>query len=182
MIAEDMPPDSPPAFPAGEFAPPGEYNGVQKAGYVQQLREAPQVIAAVVEGLDDEKLNEVYRNWSIRQIVHHLADSHLNAYIRFKWALTEDVPLIKSYNETKWSEVADARHAAIDASLVLLRGLHDRWADLIMRLDDTQMSRTYFHPEIGDQVSLFEALPSYVWHTNHHVAQIRWLQQKNGWC
>ena len=171
----------PPLFPAGEFIPPGVYDAAQRAKYVEQLQHAPQLIRDTVADFDEAQLDTRYRNWTVRQIVHHLADSHMNAFIRFKWTLTEELPLIKSYNETLWSEIVDARTTPIDCSLNLLDGLHYRWGELIKKLDDEQLERCYFHPEIGDQLSLNQALPSYVWHTNHHMAQVQWLRQTNDW-
>ena len=177
MITENTPPD----FPAGEYCPPDVYGDPEKMEYAQQLRDAPAKIRASVDSLNDEQLNSVYKNWSIRQIVHHLADSHMNAYIRFKWALTEASPLIKSYDETKWSEVVDAKTLPVESSLILLNGLHLRWSGLVESLDEQQMELTYFHPEISDDVSLFEALPNYVWHTDHHVSQIHWIRDQRNW-
>lgn len=171
----------PPLFPAGEFVPPGDYDAQQKATYIDLLRAAPDKIAASVKDLDEAQLDTLYRNWTIRQIVHHLADSHVNAYIRYKWALTEESPLIKAYKETLWSETKEAKTAPIVYSLTMLSGLHSRWAELISCLDTDQFSRDYFHPEVGDVVTLAEALPSYVWHTDHHVAQIEWVKSKHRW-
>ncbi len=176
MISEQSP-----DFPAGEFTPPDNYDAAQKAVYVRQLKLAPRQIRDAVAGLEPSQLDTRYRNWTIRQIVHHLADSHMNAYIRFKWALTEEIPLIKSYNETLWSEVVDATTLPIEPSMLILDGLHTRWGELVANLDEDQLSRTYFHPEIGDQVTLREALPNYVWHTDHHTAQITWLRDSRSW-
>lgn len=174
-------PNQPPDFPAGEFEPPGPYDSETKASLVTALADCPAKIRAAIEGLSNSQLDTPYKNWSIRQIVHHLADSHMNAYIRFKWALTEASPLIKSYNETKWSEIVDARTAPIDSSLVLLEGLHGRWSALIENLSDAEMALTFYHPEIANDVSLHDSLPSYVWHTEHHVAQIQWIREQNDW-
>ena len=173
--------NDPPPFPAGEFVPPGDYGIEEKSEFVVELRKCPSKIRAATEGLTDEQLDARYKNWSIRQIVHHLADSHMNAYIRFKCALTEASPLIKSYNETKWSEIVDARQSPIEPSLVLLDGLHARWATLVENLSDEEMSLTFFHPEIVDDVALNQSLPTYVWHTEHHVAQILWIRNENQW-
>jgi hypothetical protein len=177
MISNNHPPE----FPAGEFAAPGRYGAEEKSAFASQLRDAPEKIRGSVEGLNPDQLDSVYKNWTIRQIVHHLADSHMNAYIRFKWALTEASPLIKSYDETKWSEIVDARLLPIEPSLIILDGIHARWAGLIESLDDDLMDKTYFHPEIGGDVALHQALPSYVWHTDHHVAQILWIRNEQGW-
>ena len=173
--------EQPPLFPAGEFTPPGPCDADQKATYVQQLLDAPEKIRKSVEGLTDEQLDTKYKNWTIRQIVHHLADSHMNAYIRFKWALTEEGPLIKSYDETAWSEVIDCKTVEVEASINLLSGLHFRWAKLVEALTEDGLEQTYFHPEIACDVLLSEAVPNYVWHTEHHVAQINWLREQNGW-
>ena len=170
--------NEPPTFPIGEFDPPGEYGVEKKAHYAERLRAGPAKIRQSIDGLDQEQLNTVYKNWSIRQIVHHLADSRMNAYIRFKWALTEASPLIKSYDETKWSELVDARESCVEPSLIMLDGLHARWATLVEHLTDDEMIKTFFHPEIGDDVSLYTSLPSYIWHTDHHVGQIMWLRER----
>jgi len=173
--------EEPPLFPSGEFTPPGQYDAEQKAAYIEKLFNAPNTVRQAVEGLSDQQLDTKYKNWTIRQIVHHLADSHMNAFIRFKWALTEDKPLIKAYDETAWSEVIDCKTVPVSASIDLLLGLHLRWAKLVESLTDEGLERTYFHPEIACDVLLSEALPSYVWHTEHHVAQINWLRKKHGW-
>lgn len=135
--------NDPPPFPAGEFSPPGDYGSEKKAEFVAELAACPAKIRAAVDGLSDDQIDTKYKNWSIRQIVHHLADSHMNAYIRFKWALTEASPLIKSYDETKWSEIVDARQSPIEPSLVLLDGLHARWSTLVENLNDQEMSLTF---------------------------------------
>ena len=171
----------PPKYPAGEYKAPGDYDSDLKDAYSELLAEAPAKIREAINSLTDEQLDTKYNNWTIRQIVHHLADSHMNAYIRFKWTLTEESPLIKSYDETKWSEIVDARTLPLESSLALLEGLHARWSGLIDKLDMDQMKQTYFHPEVGDNVSLLEALPSYVWHTDHHTAQIAWVREQNDW-
>ena len=173
--------NTPPLFPAGEFESPGEYDAAQKAKFTLELADCPAKIKSAIEGLTEEQLDTKYNNWTIRQIVHHLADSHMNAYIRFKWALTEDSPLIKSYDETKWSEVVDARTAPVDSSLALLDGLHARWANLVEGLDDAAMKKTFYHPEQTRNVSLVESLPAYVWHTEHHTAQIQWIREQQNW-
>ncbi len=173
--------NAPPLFPSGEYVAPGHYGPNEKMVLVSELRDCPTRVRDAIQGLTDEQLDTRYRNWSIRQIVHHLADSHMNAYIRFKWALTENSPRIKSYDETKWSEIVDARQAPIGPSLMLLDGLHARWAWLIENLTDEEMSSTFFHPELDDNVALHQSLPIYVWHTGHHVAQILWIRSAKEW-
>ena len=169
----------PPLFPFGEYSSPGEYDEQQRSVYLQTLVDAPAKLRKSVAGLDDQQLDTKYKNWTVRQIVHHLADSHMNALIRIKWALTEDSPLIKCYNETAWSEVVDARTLPIEPSLTLLDGLHVRLAKLLELLDEDQLKKTYFHPEIACDVLLHEVLPQYVWHGEHHTAQIDWMREKH---
>jgi len=137
------------------------------------------MVRDVVANLDAVDLDRFYRNWTIRQIVHHLADSHVNCYVRFKWTLTESVPAIKAYDESRWSETPEATTAAIESSLVLLDGIHQRWGQLARRMDEQQWERGFFHPESGCIVTLKQALPSYVWHADHHTAQIRWVLEHN---
>ena len=170
-----------PQYPAGEYVVPKAFTNELKNHYLDELAVAPERARQSVEGLDDAQLNTKYRNWTIRQIIHHLADSHINCYVRFKWALTEETPRIKSYDETLWSEVVDARTASLESSLLILGGIHARWCDLVRSLDDEQLSKGFFHPEIDRVVTLSEALPNYVWHTDHHLAQIAWLRNQYNW-
>ena len=176
-----MPEISPPQFPAGEFVLEVEYPQETKDALILELEDAANLVSKSIDGLTEEQLETKYINWTIRQIVHHLADSHVNAYIRFKWALTEAAPLIKSYNETKWSDLVDAKTVPTEVSISILRGLHSRWGALIRGLSADEMQKTYFHPELMKDVSLTEALPNYVWHTQHHTAQIRWIRDQHNW-
>jgi hypothetical protein len=130
--------------------------------------------------LTSPQLDTLYKNWTIRQIAHHLADSHINAFTRFKLALTEDVPTIKPYNETLWSELADAKSGPVEPSLAILDGIHARWSGLIDQLSSADFKREFHHPELGRQVSLAEALAMYAWHCEHHLAQIDWLREQRG--
>lgn len=173
--------NQPPQFPAGEFITPGPYGPKERLEYAERLRKAPDWIRNAVNGLSEEQLDTKYNNWTIRQIVHHMADSHMNAFIRFKWALTEETPLIKAYDETAWSQVVDAKTQPIEWSLALLEGLHQRWAQLVEDLEGEDLERSFYHPESGSEVLLSESLPSYVWHVEHHVAQIHWVREQNEW-
>jgi len=157
---------TPPANPAGPFEPVEAYDA--------ELR-------AAVSGLDDQQLNTLYRNWSIRQITHHLADSHLHVMIRFKWALTEENPLIKAYNEADWVQLADCSSGAVEPALALLDGIHIKWVQVLDMMTQPQFECTYLHPETGDSVRLWTALNNYAWHGRHHTAQILWLRQLHGW-
>ncbi len=171
-----------PRYPIGKFQPPAEYNAVTRSGFIQQLDELPAQLRAAVKGLSNEQLNEPYREggWSLRQVVHHLADSHLNAYTRFKLTVTEDEPTIKTYNEKAWAGLEDSLKADVEVSLVLLKALHQRWVMFLKSLDDTQFQRSYIHPESG-KGSLDRILALYAWHGKHHIAHITLLREQQGW-
>lgn len=169
----------PPIFPAGPFEPQTDVTADSRDALIATIEHAPIVLRDAIKGLTSTQLDTLYRNWSIRQIVHHIADSHVNSYIRFKWALTEDSPTIKAYDEGAWASLADARTGAIDAPLALLDGLHMRWAHLLRSMTDAQFARTFVHPATSNRTSLDEALQSYAWHGQHHTAQILWLRSND---
>jgi uncharacterized damage-inducible protein DinB len=145
------------------------------------IEAAPTALRAAVAGPSEDQLDTRYRNWTIRQIVHHVADSHVNSYVRFKWALTEEVPTIKPYDDGRWADLADARTGEVRAPLALLEGLHIRWVQLLRSMTEEQFGRAFFHPETGQTVSLSAALCYYAWHGRHHTAQIHWLREQRGW-
>jgi uncharacterized damage-inducible protein DinB len=171
----------PPQNPAGAFVPEDGYDSQRRAELIAALADAPATLHKLVDGLPDERLDVRYRNWTIRQIVHHLADSHVNSYIRFKWALTEDQPTIKAYDEGRWAALQDARTGDIQAPLALLDGLHARWVQLLRSMTEEQFARSFIHPETGSTVSLNSALCYYAWHCKHHTAQIAWVCRQQGW-
>ncbi len=170
-----------PQYPAGPFVPDEHSNAQRRQEAIAVLEQAPAALRSAVAGLNDTQLNTRYRNWTIRQIVHHLADSHVNAYVRFKLALTEERPTIKPYDEGRWVALDDSRSGSIAAPLALLEGLHASWVQLLRCLTEEQYTRSYFHPEMGEQVPLFQALNSYAWHCRHHTGQILWLREHHGW-
>jgi hypothetical protein len=170
-----------PQYPAGPFAPDERYSEERRQESITVLEQAPAVLRAAIAGLTEEQLDTPYRNWSIRQIVHHLADSHVNAYVRFKLALTEDRPTIKPYDEGRWVALEDSRSGSLAAPLTLLEGLHASWVQLLRSMTVEQYARSYFHPEMGEEVPLFQALGSYAWHSCHHTGQILWLREQRGW-
>ena len=171
----------PPLYPAGPYESADPEGPTGCAPMIAELAALPTALGAVVAGLDDAQLDTRYRNWTIRQIVHHLADSHMNAVIRCRWALTEDQPAIKPYDESRWAELGDARAEGIEPSLAVIAGLHARWVRLFRSLDGEQWARTFFHPET-QQVVRLTAMPGlYAWHGRHHVAQIRWRRRQEGW-
>jgi uncharacterized damage-inducible protein DinB len=146
------------------------------------IGELPDRLAAAVAGLDDGQLDTPYREggWTVRQLVHHVADSHLNAYVRFRLALTEDEPTIKTYQEALWAELADARTAPVEVSLALLAALHDRWTRLLRGLGPAELARGVRHPDHG-LIGLRHLLALYAWHGRHHVAHVTALRERMGW-
>jgi hypothetical protein len=171
----------PPQDPAGPFHAEENYSDQRRAEFIEIITQAPARLRQAVDGLSDQQLDVRYRNWTIRQIVHHLADSHIHSYIRFKWTLTEEQPIIKPYDDSRWAELPDSRTGDIHAALSLFDGLHAQWVQLLRAMSKEQFARTFFHPETGKNVSLNEALCSYAWHCKHHTAQIAWLCEQNGW-
>jgi hypothetical protein len=172
---------TPPQNPAGPLELADHYGPERRAEFIAVIEDAPATLRRVVSGLSDSQLDTRYKNWTIRQIVHHLADSHVNSYVRFKWALTEEQPTIKAYNEGDWAALDDSRSGEIRAPLALLEGLHVRWVQLLRVMSEEQFARSFIHPETGKSVSLYSALCYYAWHCRHHTGQIAWLREQNGW-
>ena len=169
-------------YPIGGFTRPSDVTDAVRQQYIDEIAAAPAHLRAAVDGLSDDQLDTPYRpdGWTVRQVVHHVPDSHLNAYIRFKWALTEDVPSIKTYDEKAWAELVEARTAPIDLSLALLDALHERWVLFLRALPAADFARAVQHPEWG-QVNLDMFLALYAWHGRHHVAHITSLRERMGW-
>ena len=169
-------------YPIGKFTRPSSPGESQRLVSIAVLAALPENLLAAVAGLDDLQLDTPYREggWTVRQVVHHIADSHMNAYIRFKLALTEDWPTIKPYREDLWAQLADARTMPVDVSLDLLKALHRRWVTLLESLSTADWRRGYVHPEMGRQ-TLDEALTLYNWHSRHHTAHITELRKRMGW-
>ena len=169
-------------FPIGQFSRPASSMAGIRAAHIQTLHLLPERLKAAVSGLDDRQLDTPYRDggWTVRQVVHHVADSHANAYIRFKLALTEDWPTIKPYEEAAWAELSDARSLPVGISLDLIAALHTRWVSLLESLSDQDFLKGYVHPESGRQ-NLAQVLANYDWHSRHHTAHITNLRQRMGW-
>lgn len=165
----------PPDNPAGEFEPVDAFDAVLKAELIEVIRAAPTRLREAVLGLSEDTLDTRYRNWTIRQIVHHIADSHIHSYVRFKWTVAEDHPTIKPYAEGDWAVLTDSVTGPVEPSLSLVEGLHGRWTGLLDAMSDDDFGRTFFHPESNEDVSLWHALQYYAWHGRHHTAQIEWL-------
>jgi hypothetical protein len=172
---------TPPQYPAGPLVPEQEHHETQRRLHLEVLAMAPALLREAVAGLTAAQLDTKYKNWTVRQIVHHLADSHINAYVRFKLALTEEQPTIKPYDETRWSELEEARTGDIAVSLGLLEALHGRWVRLLRLMTPAEFERSFFHPESGEQVPLYRSLGVYAWHCRHHIGQIEWLRAQHGW-
>jgi len=170
---------SAPQWPAGEYVAEPEATPARRAEFIAEIDRQPATVRSAVAGLSNEQLDAKYRNWTVRQIVHHLADSHANAYVRFRVALTEENPTIKPYDETRWSELPDARTHDVEVSLKMLEALHARWVALLHAMGDADFARTYYHPEHQKTFRLSEVLGMYAHHGRHHAGQLAW-QRKNG--
>jgi uncharacterized damage-inducible protein DinB len=169
-------------YPVGDFGIDSEIT-VSKCGrWFQQMAEMPAGLATALGGLDDRQLATPYREggWTPRQVVHHLADAHLNGFVRFKLALTEDLPPIKTYEETLWAETADGRDAPVEVSVRLLAALHQRWMILLESLSEPQFGRAFSHPQRGI-LTIDNAIQLYAWHGIHHTAHITGLRARQGW-
>ena len=169
-----------PRFPIGKFRR-AEANLTDHSASVAVLAALPQELRTAVSGMNDAQLDTPYREagWTVRQLVHHIADSHMNAYVRIRLALTEDWPTIKPYDEKLWAELPDARTAPIQLSLSILDGVHARWTALLGSLTEDQWQRGYTHPVNGRQ-SIAEATALYDWHSRHHVAHVVELRKRCG--
>jgi len=170
-------------YPVGRFEWGGGSNSPEdRRRLLDQIEQTPARLRVAVEGLSAEQLDTPYRpgGWTVRQVVHHVPDSHLNSYIRFKLALTEDEPIIKPYEQTRWAELEDGKSAAIEISLALLESLHKRWILLLRSLSAADYARKFRHPEMG-VVTLDKNLSLYAWHGLHHVAHITSLRERMGW-
>ncbi len=169
-------------YPIGRFSAPATSLGGIRAAHIQTLRLLPERLTAAVNGLSDAQLDTPYREggWTVRQVVHHVADSHANSYIRFKLALTEDWPTIKPYDEAAWANLADSRQLPVDVSLEMTSALHGRWVALLESLSDDDFRKGYVHPERGRQ-DLVTGLALYEWHSRHHTAHITSLRARMGW-
>lgn len=169
-------------FPIGRFSYDGPPTEEQRQTLLDEIAHTPHNLRAAVNGLSDSQLETPYRpdGWTVRQVVHHVPDSHLNSYVRFKLALTEDEPTIKPYAEDRWAELADTKATPLEVSLTMLDSLHDRWVRLMRSLSTGDWKRTFRHPEHGT-MTLEKNLAMYAWHGRHHVAHITRLRERNRW-
>ncbi|MDQ0208522.1 YfiT family bacillithiol transferase [Alkalicoccobacillus murimartini] len=168
-------------YPIGQFDQQTIINRDQIEQWIKDIEQAPIQLREAVQGLTDSQLDESYRpgGWTIRQVVHHVPDSHMNAYIRFKLALTEDHPTIRPYYEDRWADLPDSKHP-IEASLQMLEALHNRWTKLLHALNDSDLERVFLHPESGE-VKLATNIGIYAWHGKHHIAHVTSLRERMAW-
>jgi len=168
-------------YPIGRFSPPVSSEPAMRADQISVLRLLPGNIQSAVSGLSHNQLDTPYREggWTVRQLIHHIADSHANAYVRTKLALTEDWPTIKTYDEAAWARLADST-LPIDGSIALISALHERWVALLESLSEAEFHRGYNHPELGRQ-ELGNVLAMYAWHSRHHTAHITNLRKRMCW-
>lgn len=170
-------------YPIGEYQTPAEITDVDIDKYVKILQNFPLKLKNLVTSWTDEQLDTQYREggWRVRQLVNHLADSHMMSYLRFKLALTEHNPTVKTYDEARFAELQDSFSIRIKPALNLLRGLHERWVFEIKSLTNRELEHTFYHPEQKTTYTLRESLAFYAWHCEHHLAQIENLKKEKGW-
>jgi len=171
-----------PRFPTGPFTFTPDVTPEMRRASIAAIRETPAALRAAVRGLTDAQLNTPYRDggWTVRQVVHHVPESHMNAFVRFKLALTEDNPTIKPYNEAAWAKLDDIQRVPIDTSLALLDALHGRWVTLLELLSPEDFARRLHHP-VNGPMTLDTLLQMYAWHGRHHVAHVTTLRDREGW-
>jgi len=169
-------------YPIGRFSAPAASTPALRAAQIETLRSLPERLRAAVSGLNDAQLDTPYREggWTVRQLVHHIADSHANSYVRFKLALTEDWPTIKPYDEAAWAELADSRRLPVEISLAMTAALHARWVSVLEAMTEEEFEKGFNHPQMGRQ-NLARSLALYDWHSRHHTAHITGLRARQGW-
>lgn len=169
-------------YPIGKFEFHKPPTSEERSQFINDIAETPAKLRSAIEGLSPQQLETPYRDggWTVRQVAHHVPESHMNAYIRFKLALTEDEPTIKPYMEDRWAKLGDVPNTPVEVSLALLDSLHDRWVRLLRVIKDQEWKRTFRHPEMGT-VALEKSLALYSWHGRHHVAHITELRRRRGW-
>ncbi len=162
-------------YPIGLYSPPKVIVQSHIDAWIAQIESLPERLITIIENITDEQLDTPYRpnGWTVRQVIHHIPDSHVNSYIRFKWTLTEDNPTIKAYNEVAWAELYDTKDEPIQVSIDFLKAVHAKLACVLKRLSDDQLKRTFVHPESGKQIPLDWNIGLYAWHGEHHLAHVK---------
>lgn len=171
-----------PRYPIGHFREQ-PFSDTWKRQWINDIRNLPAILEQVVQNMDEAQLETPYRDggWTVKQLVHHVADSHMNAYIRFKLGLTEINPTIKPYDEHAWSQLADTNTTPVNISLTLLHALHRRWVAILTEMTDEDFDKTIIHPDKSKPITLWNMLGTYSWHGNHHVAHITTLKEQKNW-
>ncbi len=171
------------SYPIGSFVRPEKIRKSDIKAWIKDIENLPKQLKKAVDGLTDEQLDTPYRDggWTIRQVVHHVADSHLNAYIRTKWTMTEDHPTIKAYDEKAWAEQEDGKTAPVALSITLITALHKRWVVSLKALQPADFERGFYHPENKIDIQLKNLMALYSWHGRHHTAHITSLRERMGW-
>lgn len=170
-------------YPIGKFKAPERYDARTRQEAIDVLRHLPANLEHAIENLDAHQMQTPYRpeGWNLVQLIHHVADSHMNSFIRFKLAMTEDNPTIRPYQEALWAKLADGTTPAVNLSLTLLHALHSRWVILLESLTEADFARTLVHPATGRVQSLDELLAIYAWHSQHHLHHILSLRERMNW-
>ncbi|MCM5662749.1 YfiT family bacillithiol transferase [Galbibacter mesophilus] len=170
-------------YPIGKFEIPETVSASEVKKWIKVIERFPYKLENLVEDFDDLQLDTPYRpnGWTVRQVIHHMADSHMNSFIRFKWALTEDRPVIKAYFEDRWAALPDSKDGEVEWSLDLIESLHGRWVVLLKNLTETQLARTFIHPQSEKEIRLDQLIAMYAWHCEHHFAHINNLAKREEW-
>ena len=171
-----------PRYPIGKFQPAETYSTTERDSFIDRIASLPERLQVAANGLTDSQLDTPYRDggWTLRQVVHHIADSHLNAYVRVKWTLTEESPLIKAYNEKAWATTPETK-ADPALSLVFIQALHAKWVTLLRGLREEDVKRHFVHPETKKSVRIEHLIALYAWHGDHHLAHIVELKRQKNW-
>lgn len=170
-------------YPIGKFERPAEITPEKIEEWIGEIEALPKQLKDCVANLTEEQLDTPYRpeGWTVRQVIHHIADSHMNSYIRFKWTATEDNPTIKAYDQVAWGDLPDSKTAPVELSLAIIEGLHLRWVTLLKTYTEADWKRTMFHPESKKTIPMDVNLPMYGWHGKHHIAHIEALKKRESW-
>jgi len=170
-------------YPIGKFSPQETYSADDLKAFIARIESLPSKLEAAVKGMTDQQLDTPYRDggWTVRQVIHHVPDSHMNAYIRTKWTLTEATPLIKAYDEKAWSETPETKLSP-EISLNALKALHAKWVELLKRIPASDLKKDFIHPDTQKNVPIDRLMHTYAWHGDHHLAHITSLKKRMGWA
>ncbi len=168
-------------YPIGKFSVPSSITATHITEWIESIEAFPASLRTVVAGMSEAQLDTPYRpgGWTVRQVIHHVADSHMNSYIRFKWTLTEDKPTIKAYEEKDWAELPEAKHAPVEISLALIESLHKRWVMVLKQLGEAELARSFVHPESGRSLQLDWMIALYAWHGQHHLGHVKLIAEQS---